>query len=117
MNEHSEWLGLTAKFNVAVFSLTLKNTWNDLPQSRDDTLEMWLVGEESQATACFLASPLEIHRFKSSPYIEVILVCWETSKSDGADICSNVGQFRCIDFFKTKRVVMHDGTSKLGSSH
>jgi hypothetical protein len=108
LNEHLEYLGLTAKFNVPVVSkhgsrmshLTFKSTWNDLPQSRNETLEWWL-GEGPTRIA--LASPLD-PSIQKQP-LEGIPVFWATPNS-GADICYYVGHFRCIAFFKTRRVVM-----------
>ena len=108
LNEHSEYLGLTAKFNVPVVSkhgsrvshLTLKSTLNDLPQSRNETLEWWL-GEGSNRMA--LASPLDPSVQEQPP--EGVPVFWATPNS-GADICHYVGHFRCIAFFKTRHVLM-----------
>jgi hypothetical protein len=108
LNEHLEYLGLTAKFNVPVVSkhgtrvshLTFKSVWNDLPQSRDETLEWWL-GEGSKRMA--LASPLDpsIHE---QP-LQGIPVFWATPNSSSADICHYVGNFRCIAFLITRHVV------------
>jgi hypothetical protein len=108
LNEHLEYLGLTAKFNVPVVSkhgscmshLTFKSAWNDLPQSQDETLEYWL-GEGSKRIA--LASPLD-PSIQEQP-LEGIPVFWATPHT-GADLCYYVGHFRCINFFKTRRVVM-----------
>lgn len=98
MNEHLDYLGLSAKFGVPVVSskvnkvsqLTFNAKWNSLPYGEHEPFQ-WFASQGSGKRG--LAVRLDPSKHAQSP----IPIFWAVEEKGGA-LCYYVGHFRCVKY-------------------
>jgi hypothetical protein len=108
LNRHVTGLGLSARFGMTLVSkrngvvshLSFSQTWNDLPKTTEDKLELWL-GEGTGRLA--LARPLHpLEYVQPEEGLPIFWACKANQK--GGDLCHYVGHFRSVDFIESEVV-------------